>query len=290
MAPKSPVFCGLDASHSGYANARFVVLPVPYELTTSYGKGAARGPAAILEASRYLELYDEELDCTPAECGIATLQPLSIKAGPEVMIRTVEASVGRVLADGKFPVVFGGEHSVSVGVAKAVADMHCGVSVLQFDAHSDLRESYGGSRYSHACAMARIREFADTVHVGIRSLGDDEADLVKRLRAEGKLYFASDVLQRDRTADIISALKEKVFITFDVDGFDPSIMPSTGTPEPGGLGWYDSLKILKSVIGEREVVGFDLMELSPEKNKSPDFLAAKLAYKVMGYVSCRKSG
>jgi agmatinase len=278
-------FGGLRKPFCDYKTARYAVLPVPYEKTTSYLKGTAKGPKAILDASRYLELYDEELDMVPAEAGIATLKPLAVSGGPESMMAKVKASTLRLLQDGKFPVILGGEHSISPAVAWAAAEHHGEISVLQFDAHSDLRESYNGSRYSHACAMARAREHADTVHVGIRSVGWEEADLVKELRSRKKLYFAKDILDGGRTADIVGALRKKVFITFDVDCLDPSIMPSTGTPEPGGLGWYDALAIIRAVTRERTVVGFDVMELCPNRSeRSSDFTAAKLAYKTMGYV------
>jgi agmatinase len=276
-------FGGLRKPFSDYKTARFAVLPVPYEKTVSYGRGTAKGPKAIIDASRNLELYDEEIDFMPAEAGIATLKPLVVKAAPEAMMAKVCGATSKILSDGKFPVLLGGEHSITPGAVKAVKSHVGEFSVLQFDAHSDLRDSYRGSRFSHACAMARAREHADTVHVGIRSVGDDEADLVKRLRGEGKLFFASDVLGCDRAGDIVSALRENVYITFDVDCFDPSIMPSTGTPEPGGLGWYDVLRILRAVAKERTVVGFDIMELAPNGIKASDFTAARLAYKMMGY-------
>lgn len=287
--PKTPKgFCGLDSPFSDYGTAGYAVLPVPYERTTSYGKGAAKGPKAIIEASRYLELYDEELDLTPAEAGIATMKPLAVgRMHPNAMARTVRNAVLGLLGDGKTPIVLGGEHSITPAAVEAAAEFFGDLSVLQFDAHSDLREEYQGVRHSHACAMARSREHADTVHVGIRSLGAEEASLVKRLRAEGKLYFAADVIGKDRSADIVGALKERVYVTFDVDAFDPSIMPSTGTPEPGGLGWYDALGILRRVCDERAVVGFDVMELAPNRwNKAPDFTAARLAYKMVGYSMC----
>jgi agmatinase len=278
-------FGGLRKPFSDYGTARFAVLPVPYEMTTSYMKGTAKGPRAIIDASRYLELYDEELDRNTAEEGIATLKPLPVKGGPDIVGGRIRAKVRKIASDGKLPVVLGGEHSITPSVARALKDVHGEISVLQFDAHADLRDSYHGLRHSHACAMARTREHADTVQVGIRSVGEEESALVKRLRAEGRLFFAQDVLGGRRCREIIAPLKDKVHITFDVDAFDPSIMPSTGTPEPGGLGWYDALTMLRAVAAARTVVGFDLMELTPQANKAPDFTAAKLAYRMMGYAS-----
>jgi len=282
-------FGGLNVPFNNYDSARFVVLPVPYEKTTSYMKGAAKGPAAIIDASRYLELYDEELDYNPAESGIHTLKPLSVNAKPEVMISRVKETVLRILVDGKTPIVLGGEHSITAGAVAAIRVHHGDFSILQFDAHADLRDNYHDSRFSHACTMARAREHADSVQVGIRSVGVDESDLVKKLRGDGRLYFASDILKRDCTSDIIAGLKDKVYITFDVDCLDPSIMPSTGTPEPGGLGWYQTLGIIREISRKRTVVGFDVMELMPNRqNRSPDFTAAKLTYKMIGYVNASR--
>ncbi|MFH1056009.1 MAG: agmatinase [Candidatus Altiarchaeota archaeon] len=281
-------FCGLERHFSDYSKARFAVLPVPYEKTTTYAKGTAKGPKAIMEASCKLELYDEELDSTPAESGIATLKPLVIRDKPEIMVRKVKDACLKILDDGKFPILLGGEHSISVGFLLALKERVPDVSVLQFDAHADLRESYRGSRYNHACVMARIRENVECVQVGIRSISDEESELVKKLRSDKTLFFAKDVLEGDCTKDIINRLSENVYITFDLDCMDPSIMPSTGTPEPGGLGWYDVLRILKAVTSAKNVVGFDVMELCPKPNsEASDFTAAKLAYKMLGYVNQR---
>jgi agmatinase len=290
MRRKSRNFGGLKEPFSDYDGARFAVLPIPYERTTSYMKGTSKGPSAIIEASGYLELYDEELDCNPAEAGIATLKPLRIAGKPEGMVAKVKSAVIRILRDGKTPVILGGEHSITAGSAAAFSEFLGDFSVLQFDAHADLRETYQGSRYSHACALARVREYADTVHVGIRSVGDDESDLVKILRSEGRLFFASDLKGRDCSEEIVAHLKEKIFVTFDVDCLDPSIMPSTGTPEPGGLDWYEVLRILRRVASQREIAGFDIMELMPNRHdRSPDYTAARLAYKIMGYTVCAKT-
>jgi len=289
MARAPYAFGGLTGEFSDYRKARFAVLPVPYERTTSYMKGTSRGPGAIIDASRNMELYDEELDIIAAESGIATLKPLVVKGGPETMVAKVRAACKKILEDGKFPVVLGGEHSISPGVCYALADHYGEISVLQFDAHSDLRETYRGSRFSHACAMARMRERAGSVQVGIRSVGEDEAELVKELRGKKRLFLAKDVLSRDCIPDILGGLRGKVFITFDVDAFDHSMMPSTGTPEPGGLGWYDSLDVIRAVVGAKDVVGFDVMELCPMKKfHAPDFAIAKLTYKTMGYLASKK--
>jgi agmatinase len=284
--PVYPKFAGLGKPFSDYKTARFVVIPVPYEKTTSYGKGTARGPDAILAASRYMELYDEELDRNTAETGIATLKPVVVDDEPQVLVKELRSVCQKVVSDGKFPVVLGGEHSISLGLLLALKDHYKDVSVLHFDAHADLRDEYFGSKYSHACVMRRIREHAPAVQVGIRSLSDDETDIFKKERKN--IFTASEMLEKDRTSDIVGRLGKNVFITFDVDVFDPSIMASTGTPEPGGLGWYDVLKVLRAVSGEKNIVGFDAVELSPVKGLSaPDYTVARLVYRLMGYVGMR---
>jgi agmatinase len=279
-------FCGLNEPFSDYGKAKFAVIPVPYEKTTSYGKGTAGGPNAILEASRYMELYDEELDCNTAESGIATLKPVLSDDSPEELTEELQRVCVKVLKDKKFPVVLGGEHSISLGMLLALKDQYKDVSVLQFDAHADLRDTYQGSKHSHACVMRRIREHAPAVQVGIRSFSDDEADIVKKERKS--IFMAAEMQRRDYTKEIVSRLGKNVFITFDVDAFDPSIMPSTGTPEPGGMGWYDALRILRAVSQERNVVGFDAVELAPNpQTTAPDYTVSRLVYRVMGYVNQR---
>lgn len=276
-------FCGLDDFFADYDKAKFVVIPVPYEKTTSYGKGTAGGPKAIIEASKNMELYDEELDSNTAEHGIATLKPVIVDDEPQILVEELRKTCLKVIEDRKFPVVLGGEHSISLGLYLALKDYYGDVSVLQFDAHTDLRNEYGGSKYSHACVMRRIREHGSAVQVGIRSVSEDETEIIKKERKN--IFFAADMYERDCVNEIVNRLGKNVFITFDVDVFDHSFMPSTGTPEPGGLGWYESLKILRSVCDKRNVVGFDVVELAPIKSlKAPDFAVAKLVYKVMGYV------
>ncbi len=284
MSNDSIKFCGLNEPFSDYGKARFAVIPVPYEKTTSYGKGTANGPIAILEASRYMELYDEELDSNTAESGIATLKPVLSDDSPEALTEKLRSVCAKVLQDKKFPVVLGGEHSISLGMLLALKDYYKDVSVLQFDAHADLRDAYQGSKHSHACVMRRIREHAPAVQVGIRSFSDDEADNVKKERKN--IFMAAEMHRRDCTQEIINRLGKNVFITFDVDAFDPSIMPSTGTPEPGGMGWYDVLDILRAVSKERNIVGFDAVELAPNpQTTAPDYTVARLVYRVMGYVN-----
>lgn len=282
-------FLGLDEEASAFESAGVVILPVPYESTTSYGGGTGGGPAAILEASRYIELYDQELDAEPYEAGIATLPALSLTgAGAAAAIAELRSAYDRVLdaGPGKFVIVLGGEHSISSVPILAWVDRLTGVrlSVLQIDAHTDLRPEYEGSPYSHASVMARVAQRVDLVAVGIRALTREERE-VARAADNIHIFFADDIHAGEAWIDdVLGRLGEQVYISFDVDGFDPSLVPSTGTPEPGGLQWYPVLKLLRRVFAERHVVGADVVELAPIPGlAAPDFLVAKLVYKMVGY-------
>ena len=283
-------FLGLAEEATDFERARAVVLPVPYEATTSYGGGTGGGPAAILDASRYIELYDQELDVEPYEVGIATLPALALSAaGPEAALRELREAYDRVLdaAPGKFVVVLGGEHSISSAPVLAWADRLKGrrFSVLQFDAHSDLRPEYEGTPFSHASVMHRVHEAGvEVVAVGVRALTREERELARR-SDRIHLFLADDIQEGEGWMDeVLSRLGEDVYITFDVDVFDPALVPSTGTPEPGGLGWYPVLKLLRRVFREKSVVACDVVELAPIPGlHAPDFLVAKLVYKLIGY-------
>jgi agmatinase len=282
-------FLGLDEDASDFDTAKVVILPVPYEATTSFGAGTGAGPAAILEASRYIELYDQELDADPYEVGIATLPALSLTGeGPREAIRELREAYDALLdaAPGKFVVMLGGEHSITSAPILAWADRLGGerLSVLQIDAHTDLRAEYEGSPYSHASVMARVHERCDIAAVGIRALTREERELARGSDSI-HLFFADDIHTGDAWMDrVLETLGPKVYITFDVDGFDPSLVPSTGTPEPGGLQWYPVMKLLRRVFTEREVVSADIVELAPIPGlAAPDFLVAKLLYKMIGY-------
>jgi agmatinase len=261
---------------------------VPYESTTSYGGGTGAGPAAILEASRYIELYDQELDAEPYEVGIATLPALSLSgAGPAAAVAELRAAYDALLDAGdRFVIMLGGEHSITSAPVLAWADRLPSerISVLQIDAHTDLRLEYEGSEYSHASVMARTMERVDITAVGIRALTRDERELARR-SDNIHIFFADDIHSGDDWIDdVVKTLNDTVYITFDVDGFDPSLVPSTGTPEPGGLQWYPVMKLLRRVFNERRVVSADIVELAPIPGlAAPDFLVAKLAYKMIGY-------
>ncbi|MGQ0561383.1 MAG: agmatinase [Gemmatimonadota bacterium] len=282
-------FLGLDADKSNFDDAKAVILPVPYEATTSYGAGTGAGPAAIIDASRYIELYDQELDREPYEVGIATLPALELSgAGPEQAIRELRASYDAILAAGpdKFVIALGGEHSISSAPILSHVQRNRGkrISVLQFDAHTDLRHEYEGSPFSHAAVMHRVHEQVDLVAVGIRALTREERELARH-RKNIHLFLADDIHTGDAwMGEVIEKLGDTVYISFDVDGFDPALVPSTGTPEPGGLQWYPVMKLLRRVFREKHVIGADIVELAPIPGLSaPDFLVAKLVYKMIAY-------
>jgi len=281
-------FLGLDEAASDFVRAKAVILPVPYESTTSYGGGTGAGPRAILEASRYIELYDQELDCEPYEAGIATLPALSLsRAGAAEAVAELRTAYDAILDAGdRFIITLGGEHSITSAPVLAWADRLGGrrLSVLQIDAHTDLRPAYEGSPFSHASVMARVRDRVDIVAAGIRAITREERDVI-RASNHIHVFFADDIQTGDAWIDdVMAKLGDPVYLTFDVDGLDPSLVPSTGTPEPGGLQWYPVLKLLRRVFRERTVVAADVVELAPIPGyATPDFLVAKLVYKVIGY-------
>lgn len=282
-------FLGLDEDNSNFDDAKVVILPVPYEATTSYGAGTGAGPAAIIEASRYIELYDQELDDEPYEVGIATLPELHLSgAGPEQAIGELRDAYDSILDAGpdKFVIALGGEHSISSAPILAHVERNKGkrISVLQFDAHTDLRHEYEGSPYSHAAVMHRVHENVDLVAVGIRAITREERELARSSK-NIHLFLADEIHSGEQWQDeVMSKLGEVVYISFDVDGFDPSLVPSTGTPEPGGLQWYPVMKLLRRVFSERHVIAADVVELAPIPGlAAPDFLVAKLVYKMIGY-------
>ncbi|PIN69238.1 agmatinase [Candidatus Woesearchaeota archaeon CG11_big_fil_rev_8_21_14_0_20_43_8] len=279
-------FGGLMPEFSSYDKAAVVVLPVPYEGTVSYGKGTAKGPGNMIKASQNMELYDEELDCVPCEIGIHTLKEFTGKNDPEATVKGLREHVKKFVDDDKFLCVLGGEHSISSGYAAALKERYPDLSVLQFDAHSDLRDEFDGSQYSHACVMRRIVEMGcKTAQVGIRSQDSEEMDFIKENSMEHSIFNVWRMRNDPNwMKKMLDCLSDHVFITFDIDGLDPSIMPSTGTPEPGGLTWFEALDILKLVFRHKHVVGFDVVELAPiDGLHAPDFTAAKLAYKMIGY-------
>jgi agmatinase len=282
-------FGGLPPEYSQYADSRVVVLPVPYDLTSTWMKGADKGPEAIIKASQTVELYDIETDSQVYLHGIYTDEPaVAGDLPPEKMVETVRSKVQGHLANNKFVVLVGGEHSVSIGAIQAHARQFPGLSVLQLDAHSDLRDEYEGSRYNHACVMARARELCPIVQVGIRSMDISEKSSMK----PGQVFFAENIQGSASWIDeVVAKLTDQVYITIDLDAFDPSIMPSTGTPEPGGLLWYDVLALMRAVCRRKTVVGLDVVEMCPvASNWAPEFLAAKLIFKILTYKLGARTG
>ena len=262
-------------------NAGIVIIPVAYDGTSTWIKGADKGPAAMIEASANMELYDIETDSEVFKKGIFTEETTGGDITTNEMIDVVNSAARYYLENNKFVVVIGGEHSVSIGSIKAHAKHFQNLTVLQLDAHADLREEYNGSKYNHACVMARTKELCPIVQVGIRSMDSSEKESMDK----AGVFFAKDIYNNtDWIKKVISKLSENVYITIDLDVFDPSIMPSTGTPEPGGLLWYDVLGLLKTVSEKKNLVGFDVVELCPNsRNTAPDFMAAKLIYKLLSY-------
>jgi agmatinase len=277
-------FAGLSSPHTDLQTARVVILPVPYDSTTEWHSGAREGPQAIISASQYLELYDIELDREIYKVGIHTLpavQPLL--SSPEKMIERVYRVAGELVKQGKFPVMFGGEHSLSLGMVQALKEKIGNVCVLQLDAHADLRDEYLGTRYSHACVMRRIYEVCPIVQVGVRSISWEE----KQFSIQHKMhtfYITTSSSDLAPAEQIVTPLSDNVYVSIDLDVFDPSIMPAVGTPEPGGMQWHEVLNLLSYVTRHKRVIGFDLVELCPkDRTDSCAFLAAKLAYKFIGY-------
>lgn len=284
--PKPPFsFCGLPNNDTDYARASTIILPIPFDKTSTWLKGADKGPAAIIEASAYLELYDIETDSEVFKKGIFTAKPIR-SASTSVLIKKTDSAVSSYLKDNKLVVTLGGEHSVSIGVIKSYAKHYKDLSILHLDAHADSRDSYQGTRYNHACVIARVREFTrNIVSVGIRSMDVSERSGVDNKR----IFLAHKIHDSDKWINnTVRLLTDSVYITIDLDVFDPGIMPSTGTPEPGGLGWYQVMKLLYSVSKSKRIVGFDVVELCPSNSKAPDFLAAKLIYTLLSYIDVNK--
>lgn len=269
---------------SNYSDSSIIILPVPYDETSTWIRGSDKGPDAIMEASVNLEFYDIETDSEVHLKGIWTAEPVLEKRSPEALVEAVHKKVLYFLDAKKFVVVTGGNHTVSIGAAKAFSEHFADLSVLQLDAHTDLRQEYEGSLYNHACTMARIREFAPVIQTGIRSMSREEISVMDRSR----VFFAHEIYSgKTGYQDAIGMLTENVYITIDLDVFDPSLMPSTGTPEPGGPSYFEIMHFLKDVIMQRNVVGFDIVELCPSPgNKAPDFIAAKIIYQLLSYRFC----
>lgn len=274
-------FGDIPAEYSDLTTAKIVVLPIPYDGTSTWVKGSDKGPEALLEASANMELFDIETDSEVYLQGIYTAPPVAEDSSPEAMVDASQRAAEEYINKGKFVVSIGGEHSISIGPIGAHAKKYPNLSVLQIDAHTDLRDSYEGSKNNHACVMARAQDLCPIVQVGIRSMDIEEKE---RLQPE-RVFWGHKITESEEWMDkAIDLLTDDVYLTIDLDGFDPSILPSTGTPEPGGLQWYPTLRFLKKLIERKNLVGFDIVELCPNPSeKSSDFLAAKLLYKILSY-------
>jgi len=272
---------GGDEVIYNYTESGIIIIPVPYDKTSTWMKGADKGPDAILEASVNLEFFDVETSTEAHRTGINTVDPVDEDNSPEELINAVYAKTLSVLSDRKFPVLIGGNHTVSIGSIKAFSEYYKNISVLQLDAHADLRQEYEGSGFSHACVMARAKEWVPIVQVGIRSMSADELPFVdsERIFYSHELFYNKNLYNK-----AIDKLSADVYITIDLDVFDPSIMPATGTPEPGGPPYFEILHFLRDVVKNRNVVGFDVVELCPSPhNKTPDFIVAKMIYQLLSY-------
>jgi agmatinase len=264
-----------------YQHSRIIILPVPYDETSTWMRGSDKGPDAILDASPNLEFFDVETFSEAHLAGIHTVDPVLEKGSPEKLVDAVYQRTKELLRDGKFPVIIGGNHTVPIGAFKAYSEEFSDLTILQLDAHADLRPEYEGTPLNHACAMARAREFAPIVQVGIRSMSKEELPNFERER----MFFAHD-LYHDKSlySKALGMLSGNVYLTIDLDVLDPSLMPSTGTPEPGGPAYTELMHFLRDVIKTRNLVGFDVVELCPSPvNKAPDFIAAKLVYQLLSY-------
>jgi agmatinase len=285
--PSLPTNFGLlEPEFSTYESSRVAVLPVPFERTTTYGKNTGSGPAAILRASQAMELYDEELDSEPFRLGIATLPPFLPEAFElGAALDELAEECRPHLENGKFLVVLGGEHSLTQAPVRATRQVFGEIGVVQFDAHADLREEFEGTPYSHAAVMKRIVDSGiPTLAVGLRSLSTPEAQVVKDKKL--RVIWGRDLEgAEERFAALLKELPETIYLTFDIDYFDPALVPATGTPEPGGGWWLPTLRLLKILFATKRVVAMDIVELAPLGGQpASDFLTAKLAYKCLSYL------
>jgi len=275
-------YAGIPEEYAQLKASKIVLIPVPYDGTSTWIKGADKGPEAFLEASENMEIYDIETNSEVYKKGVYLASPVKEKSSPEKMVESVHKTASEYIKQGKFVTLFGGEHSISIGSIRAFQENFENLTVLQFDAHADLRPEYEESKCNHACAVHEAHRKTNLVQVGIRSMDAVEVPFLKKENC----FFAHRIFSDpDWMKKALERISENVFITIDLDVFDSSIMPSTGTPEPGGLNWYQVVNFIKLVIENRNVVGFDIMELCPNpKNKAPDFLAAKLYYKILSHV------
>ena len=280
-------FLDLAQPDNGPGDSRVVLLPVPYDSTTSYRGGSRYGPRAILNASRHLEDYDVELDRDVSALGIYTTPEIEPDmSGPKAMVERVEKAVRAVAAPGRLVGLLGGEHTVTTGAVRAMKDIYPDMAVLYFDAHADLRDEYMDAPWGHASVARRVNEMVKTVHVGVRTICFEERDFIRQNRLPVFFWPNAPLEQPDVAAGIVEALPENVYISIDLDVIDPALMPAVGTPEPGGMSWTEITRVLRAVGESRKIVGFDIVELAPEEGpESCSYIAAKLAYKLIAYAT-----
>jgi agmatinase len=282
-------FLGLPDHLADFEKSEFAILPVPYEQTTTYQTGTKHAPDAIIAASQEVETFDEELKFEACQQGICTLNDLDTAAwDSRRMLEEIHQTTRSLMEAGKKVAMIGGEHTVSIGAVKAFQDKYPDLCVLQLDAHADLRDTYQANKYSHACVMRRIGEICPFVGVGIRNVSKEEHEFIQQNKSD--VFFDRDLIDLDLWYEhVIEKLGPNVYLTLDLDVLDPSIMPSVGTPEPGGLSWYEALDFLKELVSRKNVVGFDVVELCPLPGLvAPDFLAARLIYKIISYMAAKK--
>ncbi|MBL7221216.1 MAG: agmatinase [Phycisphaerae bacterium] len=282
--PTSIGFLDLPAARSNQTAARYAVLPVPYEGTVSYEPGTAAGPAAIIRASQQVELFDEEFSGDFSEAGIVTCDAIEPADDPAEQMERVKLAAREILGSNEFLLAIGGEHSITAPLVEAVSEVHGPVSVLQIDAHADLRDSYGGTKLSHACVMRRVLETTDSIcQVGVRSYSQEE---YRSCREQIDNLITPEIIRNepDWIDRALALLGDMVYVTIDMDGLDPSIAPGVGTPEPDGLTWRETTELLRKVCYERQVVAADIVEVKPiPPNHVTEFIAARLAYKIIAY-------
>ncbi|GGZ46680.1 agmatinase [Mesonia mobilis] len=272
-------YAGIPDKYARLDEAKVVLIPIPYDGTSTWQKGADKGPQAFLEASENMELFDIETRSEVYKKGVYLTPPVTENSSPEKMVEAVYKTTKNYIQQEKFVTLFGGEHSISIGTIRAFNESFEDLTVVQIDAHADLRKEYEGSKCNHACAVHEASKTTNLIQVGIRSMDAEELEYMD----ENQVYFAHD-LYEDWMDDAIGQMTPNVFLTIDLDAFDPSILPSTGTPEPGGLFWYETLDFIRTIFKKKNVVGFDIVELCPNPaEKSSDFLAAKLYYKMLSY-------
>ncbi len=296
MSDQQPVsaknYLGLEEEYSNLKKAKVAMIQVPYDKTATYLKGTRMGPSAIIEASKKLELFDDELNQETYRIGIHTAEPLAVEeSAPEEMVEKVYSATLELLKVNKFPALLGGEHSLSPGAVRALKEVYPNISVLHLDAHYDLQDEYYGSKNNHGCAARRMSEICPISQVGVRSMSKKEKDFLAS-QTPGRINTMSvyDILETPMWKDKVTrSLTENVYVSIDLDVFDPAVMPGVGTPEPGGLGWYETIDLLKDVSKDRKIVGFDVVELCPIKGQvASDFFAAKLIYRLLGYIFNKK--